>query len=112
MLVGREIGACAASSFGHAISGVAAVTVIDVAQGTSMHAQASPVATSVLHCSHVARSCWLQRQDVTGTSLERETDAVLVPEEGRATANAVVVLVMSTCKCEVIAFSNHPQLSN
>ena len=90
------MGGWEASSSGQAMSAVAGVSVIEVAHGTSMHAQASPAATSVLHCSQVARSCWLQRQAVTGTSLDSATDAAPVVAL-RVIASAEVEFEISAC---------------
>lgn len=96
VLVGSEIGGAAASSAGHAMSGVAGVRVSAAVHGTSTQPQACPDATVVPQRSQVAFNCLLQRHAAGGTLSVSTT--VAAPAGVRVIANAVVSLAMMACK--------------
>lgn len=96
VLVGSEIGGAAASSAGHAMSGVAGVRASAAVHGTSTQPHAWPDATVAPQSSHVALSCLLQRQAAGGTSSVSTT--VAAPAGVRATVNAAVSLAMMACR--------------
>lgn len=86
--MGNEIGAAAASSAGHAMSGVAGASEIAAVHGTSTQPHACPDAAVSPQRSHVALSCLLQRHAAGETLSVRAT--VAAPAGVRDTANADV----------------------